>query len=433
MALTKFAGFFSGDVSTETNARRQEMNSGGAALTRSASIPIETKSSERITEELSTSTRHYVVGWLMWLTLMLAVTFSVLMLEERSVTRSYRSAVFNWFEGKPLYSLQGHGFLYLPQAALTFAPWAVLPHETGEVVWRLCLIAVMAASAFRLTRLLNGDGGWFLAISACSTVMAWGCARNGQSTLLITGMMIFAVADLSEKNWWRAAITLALAFAVKPLAIVLILLAVVIYPAVSWRLALSLLAVAILPFATQQPDYVVSQYVDCVENLRVTFRVGETENWAQFFGMLNVAGIPVPPPARNLIRILASGATLVLCAVAVRKLSPKKAAYYLFSLAACYVMLFNSRTEGNTYAMVGPVYGALLAEAIFMFQNKVWIWRMASAVVLSVANFDLAVLVCSRENAIWISPLVCLFVSGHLIKRLLSEIRNSSLQKSLQL
>lgn len=405
---------------TETIATCHEMELDVRVISDAFRIPTKA----RLCEEWSVSTRYYIAGWLTWLTLAITISYSVLMLEERSVTGSYRAAVFNWIEGKPLYNLRGHGFLYLPQAALTFAPWAVMPHETGEIAWRLFNMAVMAAAVVRLTKLLNGDGRWFFAISASSALMDWGCARNGQSTLLITGMMVFAISDLSDRNWWRAAAMLALAFAVKPLVFVLILLVAVVYPQVSWRLAISLLVAAIIPFATQQTEYVVEQYLACVESLKVTFQVGENENWAQLFGLLTVVGVPTPEPARNLIRIVAAIATLALCLGAARKLSSQRAVYYIFSLSACYVMLFNSRTEGNTYAMVGPVYGALLAEAAFVLKKQLWAWRMVAAVVLSVANYDLALLVSSRDNAVWISPLVCLVVSIYLIKRLSLEIRN---------
>ncbi len=374
---------------------------------------------------------HNRAGWLVWLTLAGSITFTVLLSiwlgQERSVTPAYCSAVENWFAGEPLYTMQGHGFLYLPQAALVFAPWAILPHSTCEIVWRLSIIAVLAFSVVRLTRLLNGDGRWYGVLSLAAAAMGWGCARNGQSTLLITGLMILAVVDLAESRWWRATILLAIAFAFKPFAIVLILLAAVIYPQMSWRLAIGLFVVAIAPFAMQRPDYVISQYVAFNQSLQITIDVGDSEKWAQVFGMLEVAGLKVPSSARTILRLIAAVATLFLCWKASRNLSPQRSAYYLYSLAACYLMLFNSRTEGNTYAMVGPVYGVLLAEALFQKnRGTVVVWAMSSAIVLSVLNYDLAVLITSRPDAIWISPLVCVGVTGYLVLRLCQDLRRAS-------
>lgn len=380
--------------------------------------------------ETPLSQRYRSAGWFTWLLFASIVTFvvalSIVNGQERSVTPSYREAVWHWFGGEPLYNMQGHGFLYLPQAALVFAPWAVLPHAACEIVWRLSIIGVLAISVARMTRLLGGDGRWFFTASLASAILAWGCARNGQSTLIMTGMMILAVADASESRWWRAAVLLSLAFAFKPLAVVLIMLVAVIYPPMSWRLAIGMLLVAIVPFATQHPEYVLSQYRACHQNLQITFDVGETSYWAQLFGMLQVAGIDLPSPVRTGIRLLASVATLAACWQAVRRLPPERAAFYVYSLAACYLMLFNSRTEGNTYAMVGPVYGLLIAEAAYRLHWPRATGWLVGAVALSLANFELAVLVTPRDRAIWICPLVCVGVTVYLVSRLIQETRQTT-------
>ncbi|WP_373653717.1 glycosyltransferase family 87 protein [Schlesneria sp. DSM 10557] len=380
--------------------------------------------------ETTSSPQYRRAGWWLWLTLTVIVCsvvgLSIRNGQERSVTGAYQSAVVHWFAGEPLYNMQGHGFLYLPQAALTYAPWAFLPHTASELVWRMCMIAVLAGSLSRMTKLLGGEGRWFFIATAASVVLAWGCARNGQSTLLITGLMIYAAADLSEQRWWRATALLSLAFAFKPLALVMIMLAAVVYPKTSWRLVIGLIIVGLVPFATQRPDYVISQYQACVQNLDVTFKVGETGYWAQFFGMLQVAGVDLPSPLRTGIRLVAAASTLLACWQAARHLSPQRAALYLFSSTACYLMLFNSRTEGNTYTMVGPVYGALLAEAALVRKDRRATAWMIAAVVLTLSNYELGVLFTPRDRAIWISPLVCIGVSSYLVGRLLSEITAAS-------
>ena len=375
----------------------------------------------------SSSDFYSRAGWSAWYALAtiitLTVVYSIAIDQERSVTPAYRSAVMNWFSGRPLYNMSGHGFLYFPQAALTFAPWALLPHAVAEVAWRLCIIHALAYACFRINQALGGDGRSFWTISICSTVLAWGCARNGQSTLAITAMMMLAAIDLSEARWWRATVLLSLAVAFKPLAIVMVLLAAAIYPQVSWRMVIGMVIVAVAPFLTQRPDYVMSQYVDCVRSLQVTFHVGESEKWAQFFGMLEVARIDLPGPIRTGIRLAAALGTLLACWRAARVLAPQRAAYYLFAFSACYLMLFNSRTEGNTYAMVGPVYGVLLAEALFRRKDQRAASWMIAAVSLSVLNYELAILISPRPDAIWISPLVCAGVSGYLVAQLIEELK----------
>lgn len=372
------------------------------------------------------SDRYQTAGWMAWLGLTMVIVVvvanSIMINQERTVTPAYRSAVVHWFAGEPLYNMHGHGFLYLPQAALTFAPWGMLPHWLCEPLWRMALLVVLAASVMRLNRALKGDGRSFLVISISTIVLAWGCARNGQATLMITGLMILASVEISQQRWWRATILLSLAFAFKPLVIVMILLAAAIYPRMTWKLAIGLTFVGLIPFLMQRPDYVVSQYYACMQSMAITFDVGETEKWAQLFGMLQVAGIELPESLRTSIRLFAALATLGFCWQASRTLSAERCAFYLFAFSACYLMLFNSRTEGNTYAMVGPVYGVLLAEALFRRQDLVASRWMIAAVTLSVLNFELAILISPRPDAIWISPLVCVGVSNYLIVRLTREI-----------
>lgn len=380
-------------------------------------------------EVVAKAPKYRQLAWLIWLALALAMSAIVVSdlvnnKPERSVTTSYRLAVENWFSGKPLYNMGGSGFIYMPQAALVFAPWGLLPKPVGEVLWRLTILGAMGLGVDRLTRLFSSDARWFLVNTVASAAMAAGCARNGQSTLIITGLMLLATVDLVDKKWWRATILLSLAFAFKPVSIVLVLLAAAIYPQMLWRLIVGMLIVGIFPFLTQRPDYVMSQFQDFIQNSRIAFSQGETGHWAQLFGMLKVAGLDLPSPIQQAGRLLFALATLVACWLAAYRLSPVRSAFYLYSLSMCYLMLFNSRTEGSTYAMVGPVYGLLLAEAWFQDRNPTVTWGFLIAVIATVFNFDLALLVVKRPNEIWLSPFICVIVSCYLTGRLIHELRS---------
>ena len=362
-------------------------------------------------------------AWLVWIALAIVMSFIVLFGVERSVTPNYRDAVADWFAGRPLYNMKGSGFIYLPQAALVFAPWGLLPKPVGEVVWRMTILGVLAAGVARLTRLVSSDDRWFLVTTIASAATAAGCARNGQSTLIMAGLMILAAVDLGEKRWWRATILLALSFAFKPVAIVLILLAAAIYPPMIWRLTIGMAVVALAPFLTQHPNYVVSQFVACYQNSKVAFADGETGHWAQLFGMLKVVGLDIPSPLQQVCRLTAAVATLIACWVAVRKLLPARATFYLYALSSSYLMLFNSRTEGSTYAMMGPVYGILLAEAWYQRRNQPATIGYLLAVTATVFNFDLALLVTKKPNEVWLCPFICIIVTFALVQSLMREVQ----------
>lgn len=365
-------------------------------------------------------------AWGVWIALTVVLCVIVLTSKERSVTPSYRKAAQNWFAGQPIYNMAGSDFIYMPQAALVFAPWGMLPKPLGEVLWRVTILAVLAAGVFRFTRLASADDRWFVVTSWASAATAVGCARNGQSTLMITGLMLLAVVDLHDRRWWRATLLLTLAFAFKPVALVLLLLVAAIYPQMLWRLAIGMVVFAIFPFLTQRPDYVVSQLQACYENSRVAFDVGVTGHWAQLFGMLKVAHLDVPAPVQQIIRVIFAGLTLIACWIAVRRLSPVRSAFYLYALATSYLMLFNSRTEGSTYAMMGPVYGLLLAEDWLQRRSRIGTIGYFAAIVATVLNFDLALLVVKRPDEIWLCPLICVLATVDIVWRLIIDIRKGS-------
>jgi hypothetical protein len=369
------------------------------------------------------STQFRRAAWGVWIALTLVVCYAAVAGKERSVTPSYRGAVENWFAGEPIYNMAGSNFIYFPQAALVFAPWGLLPIPVGEILWRATILGVLAAGVYRFTRLASVDDRWFLINTFASAGTAAGCARNGQSTLIVTGLMLLAIVDLHDRRWWRATLLLSLAFAFKPIAIVLILLVAAIYLQMLWRLTIGLLLVAVLPFLTQTPDYVISQYQACYENSHTAFQVGITGHWAQLFGMLKVVGLEVPSPVQQVIRIVVAGATLVICWGAVRRLSPARGLFFLYAFATSYLMLFNSRTEGSTYAMIGPVYGLLLAEAWLIQRSQIGTTGYLLAVIGTVFNFDLALLVVKRPDEIWLCPFICVIVTIDLIRRLVREIR----------
>ena len=370
-------------------------------------------------------------AWLIWIVLGLVISIVVAKSQdtgERSVTGSYRAAVQNWFAGEPLYNMAGSGFIYMPQAAIVFAPWGLLPKLIGEIAWRWTIVIVFSAGVFRLTRLLSHDDRWFLIATLAAAGTGAGCVRNGQSTLMIAGLMMLATVDIKDQKWWRATVLLSLAFAFKPVSIVLILLVAAIYPQMLWRLAIGMGVVGVAPFLMQRPDYVVSQFVACYQNSRVAFSVGETGHWAQLFGMLKVAGLDLPSPVQQIGRLTAAAATLGICWLSARRLPANRNAFYLYAISACYLMLFNSRTEGSTYAMVGPVYGILLSEAWLMRRQSIATAGYALAIIATVFNFDLALIVVKRPNEIWLAPFICVLVTVGLLVQLARELRLESVK-----
>ena len=66
-------------------------------------------------------------AWASWVALILIIDVLILVGSDHTVVPAYRDAALQWLAGKDIYNATGHGFLYLPSAAILFAPCAVLP------------------------------------------------------------------------------------------------------------------------------------------------------------------------------------------------------------------------------------------------------------------------------------------------------------------
>ena len=81
--------------------------------------------------------------------------------------------------------------------------------------------------------------------------------------------------------------------------------------------------------------------------------------------MLGLIGITfLSESTQTVIRVVAAGGAIGLCLVARFRSTPARAAECLLAISALYILLFNPRTENNTYAMLGPVIGLPLLAAL---------------------------------------------------------------------
>lgn len=384
-----------------------------------------TDQSEVSSLEQSRKSTSPVYAWWVWVIYALAIACIVLFTKERTVTNAYRHGVERWFNSQPLYDDSGHGFIYFPQAALTFAPWAVMPHVMGEIVWRWSCIGVLCAAVHCLVRLLKGNSDWFLIASIATVALSWTSAQAGQSTLPMTALMIFAAIGLHQKRWWLATCLLVLGVAVKPLTMVMVLLVAGIYPSMLWRLAVGFVVMVLIPFATQSPSYVIDQYWGCLDMLRAAYKQGDNpkDYWAQLFGMLRVFGVEVPPMIQTVARLTAAIGTLGACWWASRRLPSARAAWYLFALSTCYLMLFNPRTEGNTYAMVGPIYGILLAEAWVTNRNRLLTTALGLMVIGTVGTYELTKPFVGAARATFLAPFMGICLTILILQNLMRELK----------
>lgn len=363
-------------------------------------------------------------AWAGWAVLFVVTSVVVAVDGNRSVVPNYHLAALDWFAGRNLYDGTGvGGFTYFPHAAILFAPFAVFPPVVGEILWRLVNIGVFAAGILGLARLAGERSGrnLFPLMSLIAVPLAWDCARNGQSTLIMTGLMLLTVVDLARCRFRKATLWLTLSVAVKPLAIVLVLLVTAIDRTMTRRVVVGMLALALFPFLTQHPVYVIQQYADCFLNTKTAAHVGVVvHGWTTPFTALRVAGLDVPEKIQTLIRLAAAGATLSLCFFTRRRHDPVRSAVYVFSLAAIYLLLFSPRTENNTYAMLAPAIGIFIAGASIEKRKRDGI--LLSGIVLALLiSRPVQRLIAPDAERIWLAPLLGSCFALYLLIRLFNE------------
>ena len=364
-------------------------------------------------------------AWLGWLALFLVTAALILAGSSRSVVHFYRTAALNWFAGQNLYDGSGvAGFVYFPQAAILFAPFAVIPQTMGEVLWRLVNTGVFALGLRSFARLGHERSGknLFPLMTLVAIPLAWDCARNGQATLIMAGFMLLAVSDIARCRWWRAVLWLSLSVAVKPLAIVLVLLIMAIDRPMTWRLLLGMAAVALSPFLTQSPAYVLQQYAAFLHNSTTAAHVGVVaQGWTSPFSAIRLVGVELTEQAQMAIRIFAAFGTLALCFLVRRRYDENRSAIYVYTLAALYLILFSPRTENNTYAMLGPSIAFFLSLAFLAEKRFGQGIFLASMAVVLINSRPIGKALAPHTEISWVSPLMATCFAAYLLFRLYTE------------
>ncbi len=244
----------------------------------------------------------------------------------------------------------------------------------------------------------------------------------------MAGLMMLACVDLAEQHRGRAVLWATLAVALKPLAIVLLLLAPFLDRRLAWRVALGLVLVLCAPFLFGRPSYVLDQYAKCGQMFRASSHCGMIELWAQPFSVLGLLGLNIPESAQTAIRVLAAAGAIVLIRAVRLRCRPMRAAEYLLAISVLYILLFNPRTENNTYAMLGPVVGISLAAALAVHPiRRGEVISLLVSLLLMVVGDSVVRIFAAEGEHIWFTPAVATLFSAYLIHRLFFREQETSL------
>jgi hypothetical protein len=183
----------------------------------------------------------------------------------------------------------------------------------------------------------------------------------------------------------------------------------------TWRLLAGAAAVLLLPFATQHPAYVIRQYELCVQKLAVSSSPGEIARFSDLFGLFGSLGIGTPYDVQTAIRGVAAAVTLSLCWWGVREWGRVRGAALLLALASCYLMLFNPRTENNSYAILGASVALFAAWAFLVDRWKAAGWMLVAIVAGISGSYEI-----TRGTNYWLNPSLCLIFLAYLTYLLLA-------------
>jgi len=275
---------------------------------------------------------------------------------HHSVTWPYYFASESWWMGGRIY-IGPLGMNYLPHFAIIFSVFDVIPRPYGEILWHFLAAFLIASGLWRLCRRTFGNyayEGLFWTTLLCLP-LSLAALRNGQANGVFAGVILHGIASLASRKWWQAAGLIALSVAIKPLGIVLVLLAPVVYRPLRWRMALAVAGLLVFPFLFARPGYVLAQYHAFAINLQSCSLMSD-HSYADIGGVFRTFGIELPPLVSKTIRALAGGVTLGLWWWGGRRLGEPLRALWLHALAASYLMVFNPMNESNGYVIIAPAF-----------------------------------------------------------------------------
>jgi len=330
-------------------------------------------------------------AWLRWAAFAFCLAIFVAIMadarrapDKHTTMPTYRLAATNWWAGVDAYSKDQHGgFLYFPQAAFLFSPFNSLPFELGEIAWRAFIFGLYVYALVRLHDFfLSKDGvrsnKSFLLLVLLAVPCALASLRNAQFDLPLAALIVMTAAEIAASRWIAATVWLCLAVALKPLAVVPLLLFGAIYWKLIPRVIIGLLIVLALPFLHWSPAYVAHEYYRCVETLMSASK-GEEPKFSDLAALLSHVGYNPSYELKTVVRVIFAAVYFGIGWVAARRLSLAEAAWVIGALSADYLMLFNPRTEACSYVFLGP-WVASLALLYAQRNRATWlVWLLGFA------------------------------------------------------
>jgi glycosyl transferase family 87 len=376
-----------------------------------------------------------ITAWIIWLLVFLVICGDVIRRpHSHTTTPVYRLASTQWWAGQDPYMFRNHdAYYYFPQAAILYTPFTWGPPLLGDLLWRagtfgLFAYALVRLQAFFLRWPNQNRDRTFLFLTLLAMPSAFASLRNAQFDLPLAALLILAAAEVGVSRWNAATFWLCLAVALKPLAVVpMLLLGAVYYRALSLRLAFGLLIIFALPFLNWNPHFVAHEYVRCAQSLAWATQADEPR-YSDMGALLSKAAIYPPYWLKTAARIVFALGYFGLGIVAVRRLDRAAAAWLVGALSADYLMLFNPRTETCSYVFLGPFLASAALACLSVPARRGLGWALAFGALGCACD---AIPVVHGLTDRWLKPLIALLFLPVLVEALFGTKRTPFIQHKL--
>jgi hypothetical protein len=289
--------------------------------------------------------------------------------DKRTVYPIYAEAGRSWLNSADLYRPTGRdAYRYSPAVAVLFAPLGLLPDSIGGLLWR-----VLSGGVFLLAfqtwhrRVAQGTPARTAVLFALLLPLVLGALHNGQSNLLVIGLLLAGCAACMGQHWNVASLCLtgAILFKLYPIAVALLL--VMAYPRpLAWRLVVGLGIGAAAPFLSQSPAYVADQYAGWFAHLKANDRqLLDPSQWYRDFRQVwSLWVAPLDYHAYQIVQLVAAAGTAALCRLQWRTGGANGRFHeYILGMGTVWMTVFGPATESATYVLLAPSLATLTENA----------------------------------------------------------------------
>jgi hypothetical protein len=318
------------------------------------------------------------VGWTIFVVVALARTHPR---RFGSTFTAYLAAAQRLGEGQQVYDPTTLGdFLYFPLTLLIYYPFTLIDQVAAAALALAIGAGFFTWACTRLTVALLPNAGRADALALAGIVLlinipaAWFNFKGVQAQVPMTAAMIAACAAMIGLRWRAASLWLFVAIAMKPLAIVMVLLCGALVREMRLLLIGAVVAVVLAPFAFLDWGYLAGQYQTMGLKLWLIASAPPAQ-WiyqADFSTMVRALGVELPAGVAITLRLAAALGTLALARHVLRNDGERSFAFAVLVLSGCYITLFGPRNEFLSFIVLTP---SLAVLAVLMLRRAVTDYR----------------------------------------------------------